>query len=84
MGGVQPEKMIGHSIGELLQVSSLSDALKLLAVRGRLIQDLPGGSMLAVPLPEQEICLWANISRWLRSMVPLSVSFLARLQRSRS
>jgi len=59
--GIQPEKMIGHSIGEFVAATCRcllrSDALKLLAVRGRLIQDLPGGSMLAVPLPEQEICL---------------------------
>ena len=58
--GVQPEAMIGHSIGEyvaacLAGVFSLEDALRIVAVRGRLIQSLPSGSMLVVSLPEQEL-----------------------------
>jgi non-ribosomal peptide synthase protein (TIGR01720 family) len=58
--GVHPQAMIGHSIGEyvaacLAGVFTLADGLKLIATRARLMQELPGGLMLSVPLPEAEI-----------------------------
>ena len=58
--GIQPDAMIGHSIGEFVAaclggVFSLADALRLVVNRGRMMQDLPSGSMMAVRLPEAEL-----------------------------
>lgn len=58
--GVRPAAFVGHSVGEyvaatLAGVFSLADALQAVAVRGKLIQALPRGSMLAVLLPEADV-----------------------------
>jgi amino acid adenylation domain-containing protein len=58
--GIKPYAMIGHSIGEyvaacLSGVFTLEDALEIVAARGQLMQQMPEGSMLSVPLAEQEL-----------------------------
>jgi amino acid adenylation domain-containing protein len=58
--GVAPDAMIGHSIGEITAacragVLTLPGALRMVAVRGRLMQSLPTGAMLSAALPEERL-----------------------------
>lgn len=58
--GVEPAAMIGHSLGEyvaahLAGVMSLEVALKLVTLRGQLMQELLPGSMASVPMAERDL-----------------------------
>lgn len=58
--GVEPEALLGHSVGELVAaclagVFTLEDALALVALRGRVMQEREPGAMVAVMLAEEEL-----------------------------
>jgi len=58
--GAIPDAIVGHSMGEyvaacLARVFSLEDALRLITRRAQVVNALPQGAMLAVPLSEKEI-----------------------------
>jgi acyl transferase domain-containing protein/acyl carrier protein len=58
--GISPYAMIGHSIGEyvaacLSGVFSLEEALEIVVLRGKLMQEMPGGAMLSVSTSESEL-----------------------------
>lgn len=58
--GIEPEAMIGHSMGEYAAahfagVFDLPSALQIVCIRSRLFESLPEGRMLSVPLGEEEL-----------------------------
>ncbi|GAA0388916.1 type I polyketide synthase [Paenibacillus motobuensis] len=63
--GIRPKALLGHSIGEyvaacLAEVFSLEDALKLVLMRGRIIQSTPTGDMFYVNMSEPEVRPYLN------------------------
>ncbi|HLP62759.1 MAG TPA: acyltransferase domain-containing protein, partial [Candidatus Deferrimicrobium sp.] len=65
--GITPMAMIGYSFGEyvaacLAGVFSLEDALRLAVSRGKLMDGLPGGAMLSIPLSKKELIPLLNDS----------------------
>ena len=58
--GVTPAALVGHSMGEntaacLAGVMDFADCIGLVALRGRLMDSVPAGGMLSVPLPADEL-----------------------------
>jgi phthiocerol/phenolphthiocerol synthesis type-I polyketide synthase E len=58
--GVQPAAVLGHSVGELAAahlagVFRREEALELVTARAAMMQRLPAGAMLAVPLAEHDV-----------------------------
>ena len=63
--GVMPTAMVGHSVGEyvaavLAGVMTLEEGLSLVAIRARLMQELPEGAMLAIVLSEAKVLPYLN------------------------
>ena len=58
--GIRPDVLVGHSLGAyaaacVAGVFTLPDAMRLVVERGRLLQTVQPGAMVAVPLPEEEV-----------------------------
>ena len=68
--GVQPNLLLGHSLGELTAatiagVFRFEDGLQLAATRGSLMQEMAEGAMLAVSLPIEETGQYLTGDLWI-------------------
>jgi acyl transferase domain-containing protein len=71
--GIRPSALIGHSVGEyvaacLSGVLDLKDALHLVSLRGRIMQDAPAGAMIAVPFAEDRLLELMGPDLWLAAV----------------
>lgn len=58
--GIKPAVLCGHSIGEfvaahLAEVFSLEDALHIVSIRGKMVSELPKGSMLSIKMEKNDL-----------------------------
>ncbi|MEG3898425.1 MULTISPECIES: type I polyketide synthase [unclassified Microcoleus] len=80
--GIQPQSIIGHSIGEYVAaciggVFSLEDALSLVATRGKMMQQLPYGTMISVSLSAEKVKLFLNENLFLAASNSPSLSVVS-------
>ncbi|NQE34940.1 type I polyketide synthase [Microcoleus asticus] len=80
--GIQPQSIIGHSIGEYVAaciggVFSLEDALSLVATRGKMMQQLPYGTMISVSLSAEKVQLFLNENLFLAASNSPSLSVVS-------
>ena len=71
--GIEPSAMVGHSIGEYVAAAvagalKIEDALRLVALRGRLMDQAVPGCMVAVPLAADRVQTMLSGELWLSAI----------------
>lgn len=84
--GIRPSALVGHSIGEYVAacvsgVLDLKDALRLVSIRGRIMQDARDGAMVAVPLSEEKVRELMGPGLWLAAVNGASQSVVSGEER---
>jgi acyl transferase domain-containing protein len=74
--GIQPNAVMGHDVGEYVAatvagVFSLEDGLKLIAHRGRLMQQLPSGSEMVPLMATEDFSALANQVTYKQPQIPI-------------